>query len=416
VQVAERARYGAEIENSLWRDIIDCWFPRAIDPRGFHQNFSRDWSRMEGDERTTVYQSRVTWIAASLASFYPDRYERFKDIALHGLGYMTHALLDHDLGAFLWRVDERDNPCGNHATERHVYSNAFALYACSAVARHCSDKAALETARSVWNWFENCARDKERSGYFECTTEVGNPITQPPDEMWPYRDSLGTPYGQRAQNSHLHILEAFTEYFLATGDAQVGMRLNEMVEILLNKYFTPEGSLHVYLWHDWRPVLGATSFGHDVEAAHLIINAKKALGDGPSDDLLYKARRLVENTLLRGWEPGTGAIWNSGPFGDASSDRTRIWWAQVENLLALVTLDSYFGAETDRYAMAMIRQWEWIKKHQLDNEHHGLFGYISDDGQLLDEGIKANMWKACYHCGRAFMESSRILQSNQIRA
>lgn len=64
----ELLQIAAEVEDNLHRQVLAQWFPRAVDPAGgFHQNYAEDWSRLPGDDRSVVYQSRLTWLAAQAA-------------------------------------------------------------------------------------------------------------------------------------------------------------------------------------------------------------------------------------------------------------------------------------------------------------------------------------------------------------
>jgi hypothetical protein len=73
----------AQVEGSLQRDVADAWFPRAVDRErgGFHQNFSNSWEKQASDERSIVYQARLTWLAAQLSERYPARRVEFQNYA-----------------------------------------------------------------------------------------------------------------------------------------------------------------------------------------------------------------------------------------------------------------------------------------------------------------------------------------------
>src|SRR5688572_25598945 len=68
-------RIAGEAEASLRRDVLEKWFPAAVDREagGFHENFGEDWSRGAGGEKSIVYQSRLTWLLAQAAVRFPEK-------------------------------------------------------------------------------------------------------------------------------------------------------------------------------------------------------------------------------------------------------------------------------------------------------------------------------------------------------
>jgi mannobiose 2-epimerase len=68
-----------------------------------------------------------------------------------------------------------------------------------------------------------------------------------------------------------------------------------------------------------------------------------------------------------------------------------------------------YGKETGVYFERFLEQWQFIQKHQIDAQFHGLYNLTKADGTPLtqDKGV---IWKAAYHDGRAFMNVSERLQ------
>ena len=72
-------------------------------------------------------------------------------------------------------------------------------------------------------------------------------------------------------------------------------------------------------------------------------------------------------------------------------------------------MDRKYGKQTDRYAKAFGKQWDFIDKHLLDPVHGGWFAETTRDGRLIGDGTKANAWKANYHTARAMMNVATLL-------
>ena len=69
-----------------------------------------------------------------------------------------------------------------------------------------------------------------------------------------------------------------------------------------------------------------------------------------------------------------------------------------------------FGRETDRYARAFRKEWDFIARHQIDSKYGGWFESTTREGELMGGGAKASPWKANYHTSRAMMNVASMLK------
>src|SRR5262249_35173837 len=91
-------------------------------------------------------------------------------------------------------------------------------------------------------------------------------------------------------------------------------------------------------------------------------------------------------------------------------DRHKDWWTQAEGWNALLLMHKTFGATTDRYRDAFLKQWGFIRRHLIDPVHGGWYMETTREGALLGAGRKATQWKANYHTARAMMGVATMLQ------
>lgn len=395
--MSDLAQIAREIERSLYADLLDRWFPRCVsDQGGFHQDYSVDW-QPEGDGgRSLVFQSRMTWVAATMAIEDP----RFEAYARHGFRELADYFIDPDTGAAFWNLDAQKSPSGPFAHQRHAYGHAFAIYALASLRWVYPEAVAL--AQKVFGYLEAHHYDHEFGGYFEATDASGQPILEG-DGV----DAIGTPYGWKSQNTHLHLLEAFTELYWAWPDPLLGRRLGELVERFLGPLYMEPGWLHVYVERDWTPIPGPVSHGHDVEAAHLLLDAARALSR-ETPEVKAKARALIDYALQTGWHEAGGFFYAGTPSGEIT-DRSKNWWVQAEGLMGLATL--YNLTRDSRYAETLQAQWAWIRDHQIDPFHGGWFESVTPDGTPQPPFSKGHAWKAAYHDGRAMFFTWRYLRS-----
>jgi mannobiose 2-epimerase len=395
-------------------ELTTLWYPRAVDREagGFHQNFARDWSPRPDTERSVVYQARMTWTAAAFADRSPDYQAEFKQYALHGVRYLDTILRDREAGGFHWMVDPRGQVSSSLGTEKHVYGIAFVIYAASKAHTVTGDPSALKVARDAFDWLEQHAHDTTHGGFFEALTREGKPILTW-DESRPIGerlDRLGIYYGFKTMNSHIHLLEAFAELVRVDRRPIVRTRLEETFHLVRDRIAVEPGALNLYFTRDWRAAPAHDSFGHDVEAAYLLVEAAEALGIPDDPKTWAVARRLVDHALDWGWDDPHGGFYDKGEvFGGPAFATEKVWWVEAEGLNALAVMDRRYGKNTDRYAKAFRKQWDFIEKHLLDPVHGGWFSTVTRKGTLVGDGQKSNAWKANYHTSRALMNVTRWL-------
>jgi len=405
-----------ELEASLWKDLIDPWFPACVDSRGgFWQVYDRRWQRKPSNVRGVVFQSRMTWVAATLAGVPGPRQEEFAQTARHGAEYVSGLFIEPTTGAVRWKIDKADRPREEGSREGHAYGASFAMYALSAVHRALGDPQPLEEAKKIFGWLEQFVHDGEHGGYFECVSSHGKPVLTPPKQVrGRIGDEIDTPYGLKSQNTHLHLLEAFSELAKSWRDPLLLTRLRELKEILEDRLYDPAGWLQTFTKPDWTPVPDRVSYGHDIEAAHLLIDAAVTLDGVIDDKTAQRARSLVDNTLLFGMDREYGGFFSNGTEGGRPLLRSKNWWTQAEALLGIAVAATLPDAPVDEYLDALIATWAWVRDYQIDAEFGGWFEMVQTDGSPAEpedhKDRKGHMWKAAYHETRALVETAKILR------
>lgn len=409
LDTASRLGFAQDLETHFWRKLIDPWFPACVDPSGgFFQTFSRTWERGTDASRLCVFQARMTWVAATLSEEEGPRAQAFREIAEHGVWYLLDRFVAPDSGDVRWEIDREGRPTGTFARQRHAYGASFVLYALSAAARALDSDEAREGAHAVFRRLEGSFHDRVNGGYFEVTDEAGEVLLHTPDGEGP-TDAIGTAYGLKSQNTHLHLLEAFAEFARFERHPLVLLRLREVQEILRTKLMHPDGWLHLFSTPDWHPVEGLVSYGHNIEAAHLLMDAAEVLDGAVDDRTTETAKRLIESTLKWGIDREHGGVVNFGSPDGTLVDGSKVWWIQAEALLGLIRGLSLPSAPTAQYAQAATSLWDWIKRHQIDPEYGGWYDMLDRSGTVVS-GVKGYAWKAAYHDGRALLYSARELR------
>lgn len=409
---AERYRALAEeVEATLERHVLDVWFPASVDTEhgGFRSNLSREWRPLpDSGGKFSVFQGRMTWVAAQVALHDAERREEYLGYTRHGLAYLRDVMWDAEHGGFHWGLGDDGRPSAAYGENKHLYGMSFCVYGAAAAYAATREPTALELAQQAFRWIDERAHDDEYGGYHESLTPEGTPVA--PEglgaRVW---GPIPFPPGFKSMNTHIHLLESLTQLHAVWPDERVRSRLEELLGIVRDRVCVEPGVMHLFFNRDWTPVPDLDSYGHDVETAFLLLEASEALGRQQDPETERMARRLVDHALAFGWDEDLGGFYQEGPTWGEAHDRHKEWWVQMEGLNALLLMHERYGAETPRYFEAFEKQWAFIRDRQLDQEHGGVFRMVDPEGRPagLD---KSSIWKAAYHDGRALRHVAERLR------
>ncbi len=406
-------KFAEEAELMLRRDVLGVWFPRTVDTEhgGFHSNFTRDWKPLPSDGKFSVFQGRMTWIAAQVTMRRPDLKAQFLTYARHGLDYLLNVMWDKQGGGFFWGLDDKGAVTPAFTDGKHLYGISFCLYGAAAAYEATKDPKALELAQRAFRWMDEHAHDAQSGGYIEWLTRDGLRVAA--TAAWQGKlqgvPVAGFPLGFKSMNTHIHLLESFTELYRVWKDDGLRRRLAELLTIVRDRIAVEPGAMHLYFTNDWRAIPGHDSYGHDVETAYLMLEAAEVLGQKTDAATERVARMLVDHALAYGWDEKYGGFFREGTAAGEAEDMKKEWWAQFEGLNTLLLMHEKYGRETDAYFRAFQDQWQFIRDRQVDQEFRGLYDTTERDGTPTATP-KARIWKAAYHDGRALLNVTERLR------
>ena len=406
----------SEMESTLQRDVLGVWFPRSVDNEygGFYSNFTRDWHRTNSEGKFSVFQGRMVWVAAQVVMKRPELREKYRPIVEHGFKYLSEVLWDKDHGGFYWGLNEKNQIAPSYTDGKHLYGISFGLYGATAVYQATKNEKALELAQRTFRWIDDHAHDSKNGGYFEWLTRDGKVVGGNADSARAQGVPVaGFPLGYKSMNTHIHLLESFTQLYEVWKNDTLRARLNELLEIVRDKVCTEPGVMNLYFTNEWRPIPDHDSYGHDVETAFLMIEAETVLTGKPSPKTERMAKLLVDHALAYGWDETNGGFYRDGTTFGAAEDKRKEWWVQFEGLNALLLMHERYGRKTDLYLKAFVKQWDFIKNHQVDREFGGVFDTVEQNGEVKDS-TKSRIWKECYHETRALLNTIERLMSDKL--
>jgi mannose/cellobiose epimerase-like protein (N-acyl-D-glucosamine 2-epimerase family) len=400
--VAELRAVAPAVTRNLEENVLRFWYPGTIDRE--HGGFLIDHDargRFKGEApKAIVTQARMVWLSARLVREGRGG-DAMRDAARQGYRFLMDRMWDQTHGGFFWEVDRTGTRVV--AAHKHLYGQAFGLYALSEYALATQDAAALADARRLFDLLEAKAHDGEFGGYREFFAADWTP---PPPGARPY---LGGSADWKLMNTHLHLMEALSVLYRVDRSPRVALRLTELVAIQSNAVVRKAaGACTDRYQRDWTPILDAdgarASYGHDLENIWLIVDALDALGlaTSPYHDLF---RQLFAYSMTHGYDHAQGGFYDSGPLGQPADRRAKVWWVQAEALVSALTMFRLTGDPA--YAKVFLETWRFVDRVQTDWTSGEWHSNVNPDGTT--SGEKAHRWKAGYHNGRALLESLRLL-------
>lgn len=306
--------------------------------------------------------------------------------------YVRDHFLDKEYGGIYWSVDYKGNPLD---TKKQTYAIGFAIYGFSEYARATGDKEALDIAISLYHDIEKHAFDAKNNGYIEALTREWQPIAD-------MRLSDKDENGSRTMNTHLHIIEPYTNLYRVWKTEELEKSIRNLLDIFTDKLLNQETyHLDLFFNDEWEGKRNVESYGHDIEASWLLHETALVLDD---KEVLHKIERIIRriaDAADEGLRPDGSMVYEHWKDGDRF-DLQRQWWVQCENIIGHIDLYQYF--RTDENLEVAIRCWNYVAKHLLDLQNGEWHWAILEDGTVNKEDDKAGFWKCPYHNSRMCLE------------
>ena len=381
-----------EMQCMLTGNILPFWMNHMVDSEygGFYGRISGTGERVPGASKGVVLNARILWtFSSAYRLLHKDEYLKMATRAKQEL--ITH-FYDHEYGGVFWSVCEDGSPLD---TKKQIYALGFAIYGLSEYHRATGDAEALEYAIRLFYDIEEHSFDRIKNGYCEALTREWNEI----EDM---RLSEKDENERKTMNTHLHILEPYTNLFRVWNNEYLECQLRNLIELFTDRILDIEtGHLRLFFDDDWNSRHDMVSYGHDVEASWLLHEAALLIGD---KRLITRIEPLVieiAEAASEGLLPGAGMIYEMNR-SCGSIDAERHWWVQAEAIVGYVNLYQHFD---DRLSLLRaVRCWEFVKRHLVDNDNGEWFWGIRADGTVNRAEDKAGFWKCPYHNGRMCME------------
>lgn len=382
-----------EMQDVLQKNILRFWLDKMVDQKhgGFYGRIDGHEHLHADAEKGAILNARILW--AFSAAYRVLGAKTYLEAASRAKHYIIDHFIDPEYGGVYWSLDCNGKPLD---TKKQFYAIGFAIYGMSEYARATGDAEALKVAIDLYRCIEEHALDHEYNGYIEAMTRDWQPIA----DM--RLSELDANY-PKSQNTHLHIIEPYTNLYRVWKSDELKASLHNLIDIFTDRILNPETHhLDLFFDMDWKRGAGALeSYGHDIECSWLIHEAALVLGDA---EVLKKVEPIVE-MVAKASEKGLnadGSMVHEANLDTGYVDSDLHWWVQAEAVVGFFNIYQYFGDES---ALQKAQHcWTYIKENLIDDENGEWHWSRRKDGTLNLDDDKAGFWKCPYHNSRMCLE------------
>ncbi len=381
-----------EMRECLTDNILHFWLTRMVDRErgGFYGRIDGHGNVDADAEKGAILNARILWAFAAAYRVLGDK--AYLEAAQRAKTYILDHFVDKEYGGVYWSLNADGTP---RDTKKQTYAIGFTIYGMSELARATGDREALDCALSLYRSIEEHAFDAENDGYIEALTREWQPIAD-------MRLSDKDENGSRTMNTHLHVIEPYTNLYRVAPSEELKERLVNLLHIFTDRLLnTRTRHLDLFFNDTWQGRRDIQSYGHDIEASWLLHETALVLND---KEVLAWMEPYVKQIAVAADEGllADGSMIYEHWDEDDRTDRSLQWWVQCENIIGHVNLWQYFG---DRDALDIAhRCWQYVVDHLIDREGGEWHWSINADGTVNRDDDKAGFWKCPYHNTRMCLE------------
>jgi cellobiose epimerase len=375
-----------------WLSILRYWSQYTLDEEygGFYGSVDNDNIPQTDAAKGIVMNSRILW--AFSASSVVLKNKLGHEIADRAFTYIMDHFIDIDHGGVYWSVDYKGNVLDGR---KQVYGLAFCIYGMSEYYKLSKNQAALDLCIDLYKCIEQYSYDKEFGGYYEAFTKDWKTI----DDL---RLSEKDDNEKKTTNTHLHIIEAYTNLYRVWPDKELKLKIADLLDVF-DKHIINKDSYHLNLFFDeqWNSKSSLISYGHDIEAAWLLLQCAETIQKSNYKELFKNYAIEIAYSAAEGLANDGSLVYEYDPL-DELLIAEKHSWPQAEAMIGFFNVYRLTGNK--KYLQHVLNNWEFIKELILDKKNGEWFWGVDENNNIMHGEDKAGFWKCPYHNSRACME------------
>ena len=372
-------------------NILDYWLKNTIDKEngGFigeinHQNVINNNS-----EKGAVLNARILWSFS--AAYAVEKNPEYLKTAKRAFQYIKDYFFDNEFGGIFWSLQADGKP---KDTKNQIYAIAFVIYGLSEFYKIFKNEDALELAQSLFYKIELYSKDYKNKGYLEA-------FTRDWQEIEDLRLSEKDANEKKTMNTHLHIVEAYSNLYLIWPNPKLKDSIKEILEVIA-LYFINKYTWHLKLFFDenWKEKEDVISYGHDIEAAWLLQWCAETIEDVDLVRSYQKYAVEFAKSTKEGID-SDGGLWSEYEPKEQKLIAEKHWWPQAELWIGMI--NAWQLSKNEEFLEITEKNFEFVEKYIIDHKNgEWIWGVYADYSPILKD--KAGFWKCPYHNSRACIE------------
>jgi mannobiose 2-epimerase len=383
--------YKTELATEL-DNIITYWQKYTQDNvnGGFLGKIDNDNLVTANAPKGSVLNARILWSFSAAYNLKPDA--GCLAMAHRAYEYICKYFIDAEFGGVYWSVDFEGSKLD---TKKQVYASAFTIYALSEYYLASGLAEVKEQAISLYHLLVDKSYDPDKTGYMEAFTRDWQPIGD-------LRLSAKDANEKKTMNTHLHVLEAYTNLYRIWPDVVLKRQIETLIDNFSDRFIDAETNhLILFFDEDWNPKSNTVSYGHDIEATWLLLEAAEVIKDAERVDHVKKICVKIANATVEGLD-ADGGLWYEYEPAEDHLVKEKHWWVQAE---AMVGFFNAWQISGDQKCLELsLANWAFVKNKIVDHQNREWFWGILADGSIMPYEDKVGLWKCPYHNSRACIE------------
>jgi len=378
--------FEAELDN-----ILSFWEYNSVDQihGGFIGQIDENNVRNYKANKGLILNARILWTFS--AAYKQTKNQTHFELSQRAYQYLITYFYDKLNKGFYWLL----SPDGKVIDgKKHIYSQTFVIYGLSEYYSISDDTDALDLAIETYRLIIEKSKDLVNGGFNEA-------FSMDWKELSDLRLSDKDVNVQKTMNTHLHIVEAFANLYESWADEELKSEIISNL-YLINDKFIDKKSGHLKLFFDnkWQDHTDAISYGHDVEAAWLLLRCAEIVADDKLIEV-YKevAIKLIDSSISA--IDADGGLWYEKGINSGVLIKEKHWWPQSEFVIG--SINAYQLTSDIRYLEYCQNNWTFLKNHIKDPTGEWYWG-IDTDGHPMKNQDKVGFWKCPYHNVRMCLE------------
>lgn len=394
--VVPLADYKRELTVEL-KEILNYWTNHTVDIEhgGFYGKISNDNQVDAEAVKGAVLNARILW---SFSAAHNLDAAHGLELADRAYRYIVDQLIDKKYGGVYWTVDCKGQPAD---TKKQVYAVAFTIYALSEYYLAKGDQEIKDHAIQLYEDLVKHSYDTEKGGYFEAFNRKW-------ESMDDLRLSEKDANEKKTMNTHLHILEAFTNLYRICPDEKLKGRIVELLHDF-QAHIVDANSYRMILFfdEDWNSKSDIISYGHDIEASWLLLEAAEVIEDKALIKEIKDFAVKMAEASMEGLAQD-GGLWYEKEPSKNQVIKEKHWWVQAEAMVGF--FNAWQISSQQKFLNASLQNWNFVKQQILDKQNGEWFWGVHEDGSPMQNEDKAGLWKCPYHNSRACIELVRRIK------